>query len=97
MLTVTTRALQKLKEALQVQTSDLKQAIRLVLTPSGIAPLDFILDEEGEGDQVVLCEEGRKILFVGPSLADALRNMEIDYRMTPIGCTFALLPLTPVN
>ena len=97
MLTVTSRALQKLKEALQIQATDRKQGIRLVLTPSGIAPFDFILDEESEGDQVVHCEDGSKVLFVGPSLADALSNMEIDYRMTSIGCTFALLPLIPVN
>ena len=97
MLTVTTRAIRKLKQTLYFQATSEKQKIRLVLTPSGTSPFDFILDEEAVGDHIVLCEQGSKVLLVGPTLASALSKMEIDYCMTPVGCTFALMPSTPVN
>ena len=97
MLTVTRRALEKLKETLRYQCPNNKKGIRLVLTPSGITPFDFILDEEGDGDQVVTCEDGRKVLLVGRQLAAALSKMVIDYRTTPIGVGFTLTPSDPIN
>jgi hypothetical protein len=66
------------------------------MSPSGFGPFDLILDEEGEGDQVVV-DGGRKVLLVGPLLAGALDKMVIDCRNTSIGLVFTILPLDPVN
>jgi hypothetical protein len=96
MLTITRRAREKLREALSIQTRDPRKSMRLCMTPSGFGPFDLILDEQGEGDQVVV-EDGRTLLLVGPLLACALDKMVIDCRNTPMGVVFTLLPSDPVN
>jgi len=97
MLTITRRAGQKLMEAITTRTRDPRKVMRLCMTPSGFGPFDLILDEEGEGDQVVTGEDGRRVLLVGPLLADALDRMVIDCRSTPAGLLFTILPSDPVN
>jgi hypothetical protein len=96
MLTITRKAREKLREAIAVQTRDPRKSMRLCMTPSRFGPFDLILDEEGEGDHVVV-EDGRKVLLVGPLLACALDKMVIDCRNTPTGFVFTILPSDPVN
>lgn len=85
MLTVTTIAKEKFKEALQTQTTDPEIAIRVVVVSSPSKPnrLELVLDKEKEGDQVVETEEGRKVLLIGSNLVSALEEMVIDYKETP--------------
>jgi len=97
MLTLTQRAREKLREAIQTRTENPAKGMRLCMTPTGFAPLDFVLDEEREGDQVVTGEDGCKVLIVGPMLAEALREMVIDCRGTPAGSMFTIAKKAPVN
>ncbi len=97
MLSLTRKAAEKLREAIKTRTEDPEKGMRLCMTPAGFAPFDFMLDEEGEGDQVVTNEDGRKVLLVGPLLATALREMIIDCRVTPMGSVFTIARLDPVN
>ena len=58
MLTVTAKAKEKLnKEALEKQTMDPEAAIRIIPSSSMPTRLEFVLDKEREGDQVVEREE----------------------------------------
>ena len=59
MLTVTGKAKEKHnKEALEKQTMDLEAAIKIIPSSSIPTRLEFVLDKEREGDQVVEREEG---------------------------------------
>lgn len=90
MLKVTASAKERLKEALQRQTTHPKAAIRIILSSSTPNQLDFALDKEREGDQVVKSEDGMKLLLVEPDLASVLSEMVIDYQETPQGRGLAL-------
>ena len=94
MLTVTALAAEKLKEAIQAQTTDSEVGIRLV--PSSLRPnqLDMKLDKEQEGDQVVE-SEGVKILLLDPEMARVLEGMVIDCQETPQGVHFTISKLAP--
>ena len=93
MLTVTATAKEKLKEALQEQTTDPEVAIRIIASPSEPNRLDLVLDKEKEGDQVVESEGGTKVLLIGPDLAPALDGMLVDHRETPEGAGFTISKL----
>lgn len=97
MLTVTKKARAKLKEALEEEQAQPDKAIRLVLTSSFVSPLNFIIDEEGEGDQVVRSDDGTKVLLIGPTLHTALEGMVIDYLPTVEGSAFTVSRREPVN
>lgn len=97
MLTITRRAGEKLAEAVSRRTRDPRKVMRLCITPAGVAPFDLIPDEEAEGDRVMTCEGGRRVLLVGHRLAEALESMVIDCRPTPSGTVFTILPSCPVN
>ena len=95
MLTVTTTAKEKFKEALQTKTTDPEIAMRVILSPSRPDQLRLVLDKEKEGDQVVTTEEGRKVLLIGADLGRALEEMVIDYQETPEGTGFTISKPAP--
>ena len=80
MLTVTTQAKKKLKEALLEQTANPKVAFRI--TPFFSEPTKFwlILDNEREDDCVIEKEGDRAILLVNASLAPKLEGMLLDHQ-----------------
>jgi len=84
MLTVTTNAKERIKEALK-HTSNPEVAIRIVPSSSEPNRLQLVLDEEKEGDQVVATEEGKKLLLIGTDLAPVLDEMVLDCQETPEG------------
>jgi Fe-S cluster assembly iron-binding protein IscA len=90
MLTVTTTAKEKFKEALQTKTTDPEIAMRIILSPSKPNQLQLVLDKEKIGDQVVETEEGRKVLLIEADLVSALEQMVIDYQETPEGAGFTI-------
>lgn len=94
MLTVTVEATEKLKEAIQAQSSDPEVAIRLIPSASRPNHLDLALDKEKEGDQVVE-SEGVKVLIVSSELAEVLDGMVLDCQETPEGAAFSLSKLNP--
>jgi Fe-S cluster assembly iron-binding protein IscA len=89
-LTVTTTAKEKFREALQTATTDPEVAMRITLSPSKPNRLSLVLDKEKEGDQVVRTEEGRKVLLVGADLGPALDEVVIDYKETTEGTGFTI-------
>ena len=90
MLTVTTTAKEKFKEALQTRTTDPEIAVRIISSPSKPNRLELVLDKEKEGDQVVKTEEGRKVLLIGHDLIPALEEMVVDYKETTEGIGFTI-------
>ena len=92
MLTVTAVAAEKLKEAIQAQTTDPEVAIRLIPSPLMPNRIDMVLDKEKEGDQVVE-SEGAKVLLVSLELAPVLDGMVIDCQETPQGVRFSISKL----
>ena len=95
MLTVTTTAKEKFKEALQTRTTDPEIAMRIISSPLKPNRLQLVLDKEKEGDQVVETEEGRKVLLIGADLVSALEGMVIDYQETPEGTGFTISKPAP--
>jgi Fe-S cluster assembly iron-binding protein IscA len=89
-LTVTTTAKEKFREALQTATTDPEVAMRITLSPSKPNRLSLVLYKEKEGDQVVRTEEGRKVLLVGADLGPALDEVVIDYKETTEGTGFTI-------
>ena len=94
MVTVTTKAKEKLKELVQERTTDPQEAMRIISFPLNPEQLEFILDKEKEADHVVESEEGRKLLLIGPLLAPVLEEKVIDYQETPQGVGFTISKLT---
>jgi len=92
---VTATAKEKLEEALQVQTTDPEVAISIIASPSGPNRLEWVLDEEKEGDEVVETEGGIKVLLIEPDLAPALDGLVIDRQETPEGAGFTISKLAP--
>jgi Fe-S cluster assembly iron-binding protein IscA len=95
MLTVTTAAKEKFKEALETQRTEPEIAIRVVMSSSKPNQLELVLDKEKEGDQVVRTEEGRKVLLIGADLTPALEDVVIDYKATPEGTGFTISKHAP--
>jgi Fe-S cluster assembly iron-binding protein IscA len=91
MLKVTAAAKEKLKEVLQKRTTDPKEGMRIIPSPSNPKQLAFVLDKEKEGDHAVESEEGRKVLLIGPELAPSLEGKVLDYQETAEGAGFSIL------
>ncbi|NIS69465.1 MAG: hypothetical protein GTO12_11095 [Proteobacteria bacterium] len=94
MVTVTAKAKEKLKELLQGRTTDPKEAMRIISSPSNPKQLEFVLDKEKEADHVVESEEGRKVLLIGPLVVPVLEGMVIDYQETSQRVGFTISKLT---
>ena len=90
MITVTALAKEKLKQALQKQTSDPDVAIRITSNYQIAHRLELILDREKCGDKVVHSTEGDKVLLVRPDLASGLQGVVLDYGKTFYGTDFIL-------
>jgi Fe-S cluster assembly iron-binding protein IscA len=95
MLTVTTTAKEKFKEALQTRKIDPEIAIRIIPSPSKPHWLELVFDKEKEGDQIVRTEEGRKVLLIGADLMPALEEVVIDYMETSEGAGFTISKPAP--
>jgi Fe-S cluster assembly iron-binding protein IscA len=95
MLSITTTAKEKLKEALQNKTEDPEVAVRIIPSDSTLNQLELALDKEKEGDHVVTSEEGKKLLLIGSNLVQALEGKTFDYQETPQGSGFIISKLTP--
>ena len=94
MVTVTTKAKEKLKEVLQKRTMDPQEAMRIISFPLNPEQFEFVLDKEKEADHVVESEEGKKLLLIGPLLAPVLEEKVIDYQETPQRVGFTISKLT---
>jgi len=90
MITVTALAKEKLKQALQKQTSDPDVAIRITSNYQIAHRLELILDKEKCGDRVVHSTEGDKVLLVRPDVASGLQGVVLDYGKTFYGTDFIL-------
>jgi len=90
---VTATAKEKLEEVLQAETTEPEVAIRIIASPSQPNRLEFVLDREKEGDQVVESEGGIKVLLIEPDLAPALDGLVIDHQETPEGEGFTISKL----
>ena len=94
MLTVTEQAAEKLKNAIEAETTDTEVCIRIVPSPSMPNELQMVLDKENDGDHVVE-NEGVKVLLLSPDLAMALEQMVIDWKETPQGGGFTISEVAP--
>jgi len=92
MLTVTAKAKDKLKEALQ-QQGDSQMAFRIIPSPSNPGQLQVALDKPKEEDQVVETEDGKKLLLIGPDLVPTLDRIVMDYQETSQGSGFTMSEL----
>ena len=91
MLEVTTRAREKLKEALlEEKTTVSQETYRITPIPSMPNRLGIALDKEKKGDQVVKSKEGLKVLLIQADLAQELEGMILDYQDTPHGQGFTI-------
>ena len=95
MLTVTTAAKEKFREALQSRAADLEIAVRIISSPSKPNQLELVFDKEKEGDHAVRTEEGRKVLLIGADLIPALEEMVVDYKETPKSSGFTISKPVP--
>ncbi len=86
MLNVTDPAAALLHESLEASKKNEADVLRLTRSPQGLA---LALDEEREGDQVILHEE-RKVLVIQPEMAQALDGATIDAVDTPAGRQLAI-------
>jgi Fe-S cluster assembly iron-binding protein IscA len=91
MLEVTTRAREKLQEALlEEKTATSQVSYRITPIPSMPNRLGIALDREKKGDQVIKSKEGLKVLLIQADLAEELEGMVLDYQETPNGQTFTI-------
>jgi len=90
MLTVSENAKKKFKETLEMHTKDPEAIIRITASADKPNKLEFVLDREKEGDQVIQTEDEKKILVVENDLADKLEGMVLDYDEKPDGAGFAI-------
>ena len=90
MLTVTEAAKEKLEEGLQELTQDPEMAVRITLPAGDMGRLEFSIDREKDGDQVVFGLAGAKVLLVGADLSRAMLGLVMDYVETHEGAGFTL-------
>jgi Fe-S cluster assembly iron-binding protein IscA len=90
MIAVTELAKEKLKQALQKQTSDPDVALRITSNYQVAHRLELILDKEKCGDKVVHSTEGGKVLLVRPDVASGLQGVVLNYGKTFYGTDFIL-------
>lgn len=82
MLTVTDTAKEKFKETLKKHTTVPETIIRIIVSSTKPNQLEFVLDEEKEGDQVLVYDDNSKVLVIGPELAPELDGRIVDYQKT---------------
>lgn len=90
MLTVTSIAKLKLKEALEERSAGPGTTFRLALSPKLKHP-SISLDKERQGDNVVESAEGTKLLLIGPDVVPEVSRGVLDYKKTPQETGFMLI------
>jgi Fe-S cluster assembly iron-binding protein IscA len=94
MLGITVKAKEKLKDILQEHTMDPEVAIRIIPNSSDPKRLDLILDKEKRGDQLVISDEGMKLLLIRLDLAQWLEGITLDYNETALDGDFTIKKIT---
>ena len=94
MLGITAKAKEKLKEILQEHTMDPEVAVRIIPNSSDSKRLDLILDKEKRGDQLVISDEGMKLLLIRLDLAQWLEGITLDYSETVRDGNFTIKKIT---
>jgi len=87
MLEVSERAREALKQALDANSSDAEQGLRLTIT--GPDQLGLGIDVERPGDHIFE-HEGAKVLMVDEKMADMVSEMSLDVQETDAGPTLML-------
>ena len=79
MVTVTTRALERLEEKLRNLTANPRVAFRMTALSLSPVRAFLMLDDEREDDRVHKSPDGRKVLFINADIARHLSGMTIDH------------------
>ena len=90
MIAITLRAKERIEESLLEENTDSEKAYRIISTGSEDKPMGFILDEEDEEDYVVVSDDGRSLLLIGPVLVKLLDGAIIDYGKTEMESMFVI-------
>jgi Fe-S cluster assembly iron-binding protein IscA len=90
MLSVTSLAKEKMKQALQTEKEDEESLIRITRSSDPPQALGFLIDTEKEGDQVIRDNEGEKLLLIGEEIGPTLVGLVLDYRDTGQGMRFII-------
>jgi Fe-S cluster assembly iron-binding protein IscA len=69
-------------------------AIRIIPNSSDPKRLDLILDKEKRGDQLVISDEGMKLLLIRLDLAQWLEGITLDYNETALDGDFTIKKIT---
>jgi Fe-S cluster assembly iron-binding protein IscA len=94
MLGITAKAKKKHKEILQNHSMDPEVAIRIIPNGSDSKRLDLILDKEKRGDQLVISDEGMKLLLIRLDLSQWLEGITLDYNETARDGVFTIKKIT---
>lgn len=94
MILVTSKAKEKLKEALQEQKANPEEAFRINPFLSMSNSFWLTLDNEKVGDQVIKSEEGVKMLLIRSDLILGLGEVVLDYQETPQVSGFTMSKFT---
>lgn len=91
MITVTDNAKKQLKQLQVTRVLEPGKYLRLATPPtwSGEGDFGIVIDEEREGD-VVVEDEGTKLLLIDPVLFQVMRNAVFDCQDSPSGFRFTL-------
>jgi Fe-S cluster assembly iron-binding protein IscA len=83
-LTVTSLAAKKLREAIRSKTTDPTAGFRLTRSPDNPNQIKMNLDNATDSDQVIK-SEGVIILLMDSEVVHSMEGMVIDYKETPQG------------
>lgn len=91
MMTVTDNAKRQLKQIRDARVLEPGKYLRLATPPTWPGEGDFgiVIDEEREGD-VVVEDEGAKLLLIDPVLFQVMRNAVFDCQDSPYGFRFSV-------
>ena len=95
MLKVTAVAKEELRNILKELAADPEMAVRLAPSPAKADKFQLALGKEQEGDQIVQSKDGKKILLIGPDMAQSLEEMVFDYERAPDEKGFIMRTSTP--
>ena len=82
MLSVTSLAKEKLKEALNTEKKEENTFIRIAPSSTASGGIGFILDREKHGDEIIEDDSGQKLILLGADMAPLLNGMLLDYKDT---------------
>jgi len=85
MVTVTPSAKGKLRDDLQREKKEEDTLIRIARSPLDQKHVGLFLDKQREGDQVILDNQGRRLLLLDRNMAHNLTGVTLDYVETGPG------------